>query len=55
MACKYGMLPEEMQKSRLYGMELDSLTGRLAKQLYPEADIQNNGFEETNFVFGESQ
>ena len=49
MACKYGMLPEEMQKSRLYGMELDSLTGRLAKQLYPEADIQNKGFEETNF------
>ena len=45
----FGMLPEEMQKSKLYGVELDSLTGRLAKQLYPEANIQNKGFEETNF------
>ena len=35
----FGMLPEEMQNSRLYGVELDSITGRIAKQLYPKADI----------------
>lgn len=44
----FGMLPERMQDSRLYGVELDSLTGRIAKQLYPKADIQISGFEKTN-------
>lgn len=44
----FGMLPEEMQESRLYGVELDSLTGRIAKQLYPKAEIQISGFEKTN-------
>lgn len=45
----FGMLPEEMQGSRLYGVELDSLTGRIAKQLYPQAAIQVTGFEKTNY------
>ena len=45
----FGRLPEGMAKSRLYGVELDSLTGRIAKQLYPKADIQIKGFEETKF------
>ena len=44
----FGMLPERMQDSRLYGVELDSLTGRIAKQLYPKAEIQISGFEKTN-------
>lgn len=44
----FGLLPEEMQKSRLYGVELDSITGRIAKQLYPNADITVAGFETTN-------
>ncbi len=44
-----GLLPEEMRNSQLYGVELDSLTGRIAKQLYPKANIQIKGFEETNF------
>ena len=35
----FGLLPESMQNSRLYGVELDSITGRIAKQLYPKADI----------------
>ena len=45
----FGRIPEEMSKSKLYGVELDSLTGRIAKQLYPKADIQIKGFEETKF------
>ena len=45
----FGMLPERMQDSRLYGVELDSLTGRIAKQLYPKAKIQISGFEKTNY------
>ena len=45
----FGMLPEAMQDSRLYGVELDGLTGRIAKQLYPKADIRISGFEKTNF------
>lgn len=44
----FGMLPEEMQSSRLYGVELDSISGRIAKQLYPKADITVAGFETTN-------
>ncbi len=45
----YGCLPEKMQESRLYGVELDSLTGRIAKQLYPRADITISGFEKTEY------
>ena len=41
----FGLLPQEMQGSRLYGVELDSITGRIAKQLYPKADITVAGFE----------
>ena len=41
----FGCLPESMQNSRLYGVELDSITGRIAKQLYPKADITVAGFE----------
>ena len=44
----FGMLPEEMQSSRLYGVELDSITGRIAKQLYPKANITIAGFETTD-------
>lgn len=43
----FGMIPEKMQNSRLYGVELDGITGRIAKQLYPNADIQISGFEKT--------
>ena len=45
----FGMLPEKMQESRLYGVELDSITGRIAKQLYPQAEIRISGFEKTDF------
>ena len=44
----FGMLPEEMQSSKLYGVELDSITGRMARQLYPDARIEITGFEKTN-------
>ena len=44
----FGLLPESMQNSRLYGVELDSITGRIAKQLYPKADITVAGFETTD-------
>ena len=44
----FGMLPESMQGSRLYGVELDSITGRIAQQLYPEANITVAGFETTS-------
>ena len=45
----FGLLPEEMQKSRLYGVELDSITGRIAKQLYPNASVTVDGFEKTAY------
>lgn len=46
----FGVMPEEMRKeSRLHGVELDSITGRIAKQLYQTADIQIKGYEETTF------
>lgn len=45
----FGMLPQSMQNSKLYGVELDSLTGRIAKQLYQNANIQIKGFEKTHF------
>ena len=44
----FGMLPDTMQDSRLYGVELDSITGRIAKKLYPEANIKVAGFETTD-------
>ena len=44
----FGMLPDSMADSRLYGVELDSITGRIAKKLYPQADITMAGFETTD-------
>ena len=44
----FGMLPDTMQDSRLYGVELDSITGRIAQKLYPEASIKVAGFETTD-------
>ena len=45
----FGMLPENMQESRLYGVELDGITGRIARQLYPNADVKITGFEKTDY------
>ena len=45
----FGMMPEKMQESWLYGVELDGITGRIAKQLYPNADIKITGFEKTDY------
>ena len=45
----FGMLPENMQDSRLYGVELDGITGRIARQLYPKADVKITGFEKTDY------
>ena len=45
----FGMLPEKMQESRLYGVELDGITGKIARQLYPKADIKISGFEKTDY------
>lgn len=45
----FGVMPENMRSSELHGVELDDLTGRIAKQLYPDADIQVKGFEKTTF------
>ena len=44
----FGMLPDEMRGSKLYGVELDSITGRIAQKLYPQADITVAGFETTD-------
>ena len=44
----FGMLPESMSQSRLYGVELDSITGHIARQLYPDAQIEIRGFEKTS-------
>ena len=44
----FGLLPDSMQDSRLYGVELDSLSGRIAKKLYPKAQITVAGFETTS-------
>ena len=44
----FGLLPESMEASKLYGVELDSVSGRIAKQLYPQADITVGGFETTD-------
>ena len=48
----FGMLPDDFADSKLYGVELDSVSGRIAKQLYPEAKIAVKGYEETNFKDG---
>ena len=45
----FGMLPEKMQESRLYGVELDGITGRIARQLCPNADVKITGFEKTDY------
>ncbi len=45
----FGVLPESMRQSKLYGVELDDLTGRIARQLYQNADITIDGFENTHF------
>lgn len=45
----FRMLPENMKESRLYGVELDSITGRMARQLFPEAKIQITGFEQVEY------
>ena len=45
----YAVLPESLAGTKLYGVEIDSITGRIAKQLYPEADIQIRGYEATKF------
>ena len=45
----FGLLPDSMSASKLYGVELDSITGRIAQQLYPDANITVCGFEKTNF------
>lgn len=45
----FSLLPDSMQNSRLYGVELDNLTGRLAKQLYQQAEIEIKGFEKTEY------
>ena len=45
----YSVLPESMEKSKLYGVELDTISGAIARQLYPNAEIQIKGFEQTNY------
>ncbi len=45
----FGAMPEQLRGSRLFGVEKDSISGRIAKLLYPQADIQVKGFEETDF------
>ncbi len=45
----FGMLPENLNQSELYGVELDSISGRIAKLLYPDANIQIKGFEKTDY------
>ena len=45
----FGMLPEKMEASKLYGVELDSISGRIASLLYPDANIQIKGFEKTDY------
>ena len=45
----YSVLPESMENSKLYGVELDTVSGEIAKQLYPEAEIQVKGFEQTSY------
>ena len=48
----FGLVPESMAASRLYGVELDSISGRIARQLYPKANIEVGGFEKTKFPDG---
>ena len=44
-----GNMPSQMKSSKVYGVEIDSLSGRMAREIYPEANRQIKGFEETNF------
>ncbi|HGZ2656028.1 TPA: hypothetical protein ACOH92_003954, partial [Clostridioides difficile] len=44
-----GNIPDEMNKSKFYGIELDSVSGRIGKLLYPESEVQIKGLEETSF------
>ena len=46
----YGNIPEKLEDSKLYGIEIDSVSGRIAKQLYPNANIEINGYEDTNYL-----
>lgn len=48
----FGLLPEHMSNSTLYGIELDKMSAKIASYLYPEANIENTGFERTNFPDG---
>ncbi|MEG1482909.1 MAG: pentapeptide repeat-containing protein [Cetobacterium sp.] len=48
----FSMLPKSMEDSKLYGVELDDISGRIAKKLYPTSDIKISGFEETNYEDG---
>lgn len=48
----FGLLPEEMSESKLYGIELDGISGRIAKLLYPNAEIRVTGYEKTHFPEG---
>ena len=48
----FGVMPESLRNSKLYGVELDSISGRIAQKLYPDANIQINGYEKTNFANG---
>ena len=48
----FGLMPETMKNSKVYGVEIDSLSGRIAKQLYPNYDLQITGFENTEFQDG---
>ena len=45
----FGVMPESMRNSKLYGVELDEISGRIAKQLYPDADIHITGYENSGF------
>ena len=45
-----GMLPQEMQSSKLYGVELDTISGKIAKQLYQKANIKIQGYEKADFT-----
>lgn len=45
----FGAMPESLRDSKLYGVELDSISGRIAKQLYPDADIRITGYETSGY------
>ena len=45
----FGVMPESMRGSKLYGVELDDISGRIARQLYPDAEIQITGYENSGY------